>query len=87
MSDPNDGCPYCGAELAIKDLSGKPYFLCGSVGDRRTSHCKVHGKTYQELIEARDQIESLKEQLEEKNELLEEYKAFVRPGDLKHMRL
>jgi hypothetical protein len=86
MSDPIEGCPHCGATLAAKDLDGSAYYLCGSVGEKRTAQCRMYSKNFQKLLDARDEIKALKEQLLEKDELIQEYRACVRPGDLKHMR-
>ena len=44
-----DQCPHCGAALAAREICGKPYYLCGSVGEARTVQCKVHGKAWQDL--------------------------------------
>lgn len=49
MSHPIDRCPHCGAALAARDISGYPYFRCGSVGVQRTDQCKVHGEAWSEL--------------------------------------
>ena len=65
MSDPIDGCPYCGAALAIKDYNGKPYFLCGSVGEVRTDQCKVHGKAWSETRASRVLLEELEKLVKE----------------------
>ena len=69
MSDPNDGCPHCGAALAIKDLNGKPYFLCGSVREVRTDQCKVHGKAWSETRASRVLWEELEKLVKEKGEV------------------
>lgn len=51
MIDPDEGCPYCGAALAAKDIDGSAYYRCGSVGEKRTDQCKVHGKAWSDLNE------------------------------------
>jgi len=73
-----DQCPHCGAALAAREICGKPYYLCGSVGEVRTAHCKVHGKAWQDLKSMRVLVAHL---VEAGDSLQEELRKLVPSPD------
>lgn len=54
-------CPHCGAEPAVVDRSGRPWFSCGSYGNFKSATCRDREPLYARVLKLEAQVARLVE--------------------------